>query len=117
MHILNLSTKQINKNLDEIQFKKDYHFVICNPWELKFFKNVLNLSNEAYKDCLSFDEKVRVNIYDEYIFFTLTNFQICQEEMLLEEVNIFLSDKYIIIVLRKRNDIYKEIKQLMHDNF
>ena len=76
MHILNLDTKQITKNIDEIHFNKDYHFIICNPWELKFFKNTLKLNNEAYKDCLSFDENVRVDIFDEYIFFTLANFQI-----------------------------------------
>ncbi|MEG0855264.1 MAG: CorA family divalent cation transporter [Terrisporobacter sp.] len=117
MHILNLATKEITKNIDEINLKENYHFIICNPWELKFFKNTLNLSNEAYKDCLSFDEKVRVNIYDEYIFFTLSNFQITQEDVILEEINIFLSNKYILIVLRKRNDIYKEVKQLMRENF
>ncbi len=117
MHILNLVTKQITKNMDDINLKDDYHFIICNPWELKFFKDTLNLSNEAYKDCLSFDKNVRVNIYDEYIFFTLANFQINEEDFLLEEVNIFLSNKYIIIVLRKRNDIYNQIKQLMRENF
>lgn len=117
MHILNLNTKQITKNIDEIYFNKDYHFVICNPWELKFFKNTLKLNNEAYKDCLSFDEKVRVDIFDEYIFFTFTNFQISEEEILLEEINIFLSEKYILIVLRKRNDVYNQIKQLMRENF
>lgn len=117
MHILNLTTKQITKNMDDINLKDDYHFIICNPWELKFFKDTLNLSNEAYKDCLSFDENARVNIYDEYIFFTLANFQINEEDSLLEEINIFLSNKYILIVLRKRNDIYKQIKQLMRENF
>ena len=103
--------------MDDINLKDDYHFIICNPWELKFFKDTLNLSNEAYKDCLSFDENARVNIYDEYIFFTLANFQINEEDFLLEEINIFLSNKYILIVLRKRNDIYKQIKQLMRENF
>lgn len=117
MHILNLVTKQITKNMNDINLKDDYHFIICNPWELKFFKDTLNLSNEAYKDCLSFDENARVNIYDEYIFFTLANFQINEEDFLLEEINIFLSNKYILIVLRKRNDIYKQIKQLMRENF
>ena len=117
MHILNLSTKKITKNIDEIHFNEGYHFIICNPWELKFFKNTLELNNEVYKDCLSFDDKVRFNIFDEYIFFTLANFQIHEEEILLEEINIFLSEKYIIIVLRKRNNIYNEIKQLMRENF
>ena len=117
MHILNLNTKQITKNTDSIHLQQGYHFIICNPWELKFFKNALNLSNEAYRDCLSFDEKVRVSIYDEYIFFTLANFQISEEDIFLEEINIFLSNKYILVVLRKRNNVYKEIKQLMRENF
>lgn len=117
MHILNLNTKKITKNIDEINFNKDYHFVVCNPWELKFFKDELKLNNKTYKDCLTFDDKVRVNIFSEYIFFTLVSFQICEEDILLEEINIFLSEKYILIVLRKKNDIYKEVKQLMCENF
>lgn len=116
MHILNLNTKQITKDIDEIHFNEDYHFIICNPWELKFFKDTLKLNNEDYRDCLTFDKKVRVDIYDEYIFFTLNNFQIYDEEVLLEEINIFLSDKYILIVLRKKNDIYEQIKQLMRES-
>ncbi len=117
MHILNLNTKKISKNIDEIHFNEDYHFIICNPWELKFFKNTLKLNNTAYKDCLSYHEKVSVNILDEYIFFTLANFQLREEDILLEEINIFLSEKYILILLRKRNDVYNQIKQLMRENF
>ena len=117
MYILNLITKQITKNIDDICFKQDYHFVLCNPWELKFFKCALNLNNETYKDCLSFDDKVRVNIFDEYIFFTLTNFQMMHDNLLLEEINIFLSEKYMLLVLRKRNEVYSQIKELMHENF
>lgn len=117
MHILNLNTKQISKDTENINLQEDYHFIICNPWELKFFKNILNLDNDFYKDCLSFDDKVKVSIFNKYIFFTLTNFQILHEDILLEEINIFLSEKYIILVIRKRNEIYKQIKELMSENF
>lgn len=117
MHILNLNTKEIIKDIESINFTTDYHFIVCNPWELKFLKDDLNLSNEAYKDCLSFDEKTRVNMYGEFIFFTLNNFQLVEQDLVLEEINIFLSHKYLIIVLRKRNEIYKKIKALMSENF
>lgn len=117
MHILNLNTKKITKNIDEIHFNEDYHFIICNPWELKFFKNTLKINNEAYKNCLSYHEKVTVNILDDYIFFTFANFQINEEDIILEEINIFLSEKYILILIRKKNDVYEQIKQLMRENF
>lgn len=117
MHILNLNTKKITKNIDEIRFNEDYHFIICNPWELKFFKSTLKINNQDYKNCLSYHEKVSVNILDDYIFFTLANFQINQQNVVLDEINIFLSDKYIIILLRKKNDVYEKIKQLMRENF
>ena len=117
MHILNLNTKKITKNIDEIQFNENYHFIICNPWELKFFKKTLKISNQAYKNCLSYHEKVTVNILDDYIFFNLSNFQINKEDLTLEEINIFLSEKYILILIRKKNDVYEQIKQLMRENF
>lgn len=117
MHILNLSTKEITTNIEEVKLNEDYHFIICNPWELKFFKDTLKLDNEAYKNCLSYHDKVTVNMLDDYIFFTFFNFQIDDEDILLEEINIFLSEKYILVVLRKKNDMYNEVKQLMRDNF
>lgn len=117
MHILNLNTKQISKDTYNLDLNKDHHFIICNPWELKFIKNNLNIDNETYKDCLEFDAKVKVNIFDDHIFFTLNNFQILDDDMVMEEINIFLSENYIIIVLRKRNQIYKQIKELMGERF
>ena len=42
MHILNLKTKQISKNINEVNFNEDYNFIVCNPWELKFFKDNIN---------------------------------------------------------------------------
>ena len=117
MHILNLNTTEITTNIEEVKLNEDYHFIICNPWELKFFKDNLKLNNKAYKNCLSYHDKVTVNILADYIFFTFFNFQINDEEILLEEINIFLSGKYILVVLRKKNDMYDEIKQLMRDNF
>lgn len=117
MHILNLNTKQISKDTYNLDLNKDHHFIICNPWELKFIKDNLNIDNETYKDCLEFDAKVKVNIFDDHIFFTLNNFQILDDDMVMEEINIFLSENYIIIVLRKRNQIYKQIKELMGERF
>lgn len=117
MHILNLNTKQISKDTYNLNLNKDHHFIICNPWELKFIKDNLNIDNETYKDCLEFDAKVKVNVFDDHIFFTLNNFQILDDDMVMEEINIFLSENYIIIVLRKRNQIYKQIKELMGERF
>lgn len=39
------------------------------------------------------------------------------DNLLLEEINIFLSEKYMLLVLRKRNEVYSQIKELMHENF
>lgn len=118
MHILNLKTKQISKNINEVNFNEDYNFIVCNPWELKFFKDKINLDRSTYKDCLSFDDQVRVEVLDEYIYFTLNNFHIIEDGTLtLEEINIFLSEKYIILVLRKKNNIFDKLKSLINETF
>lgn len=118
MHILNLKTKQISKNINEVNFNEDYNFIVCNPWELKFFKNKINLDRSTYKDCLSFDDQVRVEVLDEYIYFTLNNFHIIEDGTLtLEEINIFLSEKYILLVLRNKNNIFDKLKSLINETF
>lgn len=118
MHILNLKTKQISKNINEVNFNEDYNFIVCNPWELKFFKDKINLDKSTYKDCLSFDDQVRVEVLDEYIYFTLNNFHIIEDGTLtLEEINIFLSEKYIILVLRNKNNIFDKLKSLINETF
>ena len=118
MHIINLKTKQISKNINEVNFNEDYNFIVCNPWELKFFKDKINLDRSTYKDCLSFDDQVRVEVLDEYIYFTLNNFHIIEDGTLtLEEINIFLSEKYIILVLRNKNNIFDKLKSLINETF
>ena len=118
MHILNLKSKQISKNINEVNFNEDYNFIVCNPWELKFFKDKINLDRSTYKDCLSFDDQVRVEVLDEYIYFTLNNFHIIEDGTLtLEEINIFLSEKYIILVLRNKNNIFDKLKSLINETF
>lgn len=118
MHILNLKTKQISKNINEVNFNENYNFIVCNPWELKFFKDKINLDRSTYKDCLSFDDQVRVEVLDEYIYFTLNNFHIIEDGTLtLEEINIFLSEKYIILVLRNKNNIFDKLKSLINETF
>ena len=118
MHILNLKTTQISKNINEVNFNEDYNFIVCNPWELKFFKDKINLDRSTYKDCLSFDDQVRVEVLDEYIYFTLNNFHIIEDGTLtLEEINIFLSEKYIILVLRNKNNIFDKLKSLINETF
>lgn len=118
MHILNLNTRQISKNINEVNFNEDYNFIVCNPWELKFFKDKINLDRSTYKDCLSFDDQVRVEVLDEYIYFTLNNFHIIEDGTLtLEEINIFLSEKYIILVLRNKNNIFDKLKSLINETF
>ena len=118
MHILNLKTKQMSKNINEVNFNEDYNFIVCNPWELKFFKDKINLDRSTYKDCLSFDDQVRVEVLDEYIYFTLNNFHIIEDGTLtLEEINIFLSEKYIILVLRNKNNIFDKLKSLINETF
>lgn len=118
MNILNLKTKQISKNINEVNFNEDYNFIVCNPWELKFFKDKINLDRSTYKDCLSFDDQVRVEVLDEYIYFTLNNFHIIEDGTLtLEEINIFLSEKYIILVLRNKNNIFDKLKSLINETF
>ena len=118
MHILNLKTKQISKNINEVNFNEDYNFIVCNPWELKFFKDKINLDRSTYKDCLSFDDQVRVEVLDEYIYFTVNNFHIIEDGTLtLEEINIFLSEKYIILVLRNKNNIFDKLKSLINETF
>ena len=117
MHILNLNTRQISKNIEEVNFNEDYNFIVCNPWELKFFKDKINLDKSTYKDCLSFDDQVKVDILDEYIYFTLDNFHIEDGTLTLEEINIFLSEKYIILILRKKNSIFEKLKSLINETF
>lgn len=117
MHILNLNTRQISKNIEEVNFNENYNFIVCNPWELKFFKDKINLDKSTYKDCLSFDDQVKVDILDEYIYFTLDNFHIEDGTLTLEEINIFLSEKYIILILRKKNSIFEKLKSLINETF
>lgn len=96
MILLNLEK---NEELDEIEYINDNNYLIlCNLIELKNIKNFLKLDNDTYYECLNFDENIKLDNFDRYDFLSVNTFCVLKDKIKIEEVNIYLSDNFILVV-------------------
>ncbi|MGG4491452.1 magnesium/cobalt transporter CorA [Metabacillus idriensis] len=84
--------------------------------EGKVLKDLFNFHPLAIEDCFHFLQRPKLDYYDGYHFFVLHS--INKETMDAEEVDVFLSDKYIVTFHLHQSEetalLYEKIKQVNH---
>ncbi|GAA0237724.1 magnesium transporter CorA family protein [Metaclostridioides mangenotii] len=114
MYVLNLNTKKVIENIDENFYNKENSYVIlCNPENLLFFKDILNIDETSYRDSLRYDDVTKLHLFDEYDYLSLNTFEIKGKQTVIEEVNIYLADNFILVVVTEEHFIFELIKNIM----
>ncbi len=102
-----------NEKLDDDKFiKNDNYLILCNLIELKKIKNFLELDNNTYYECLSFDENIKLDNFDKYDFLSVNTFELIKNKIIIQEVNIYLSNNFILVVCNENhflNEIFINI--------
>lgn len=102
-----------NEKLDDYKFiKNDSCLILCNLTELKEIKNFLELDNNTYYECLSFDENIKLDNFDKYDFLSVNTFELIKNKIIIQEVNIYLSNNFILVVCNENhflNEIFINI--------
>ncbi|MEG2788630.1 MAG: CorA family divalent cation transporter [Romboutsia sp.] len=118
MDILNLNTKEYLNNFNnEFYNKNNSYLIVSTPYELDNLQSLLDIDEITFKDCLDFDESIRLDLFDNYDFLSLNTFEIENNISVVKEINIYLADNYILVVADKGHFIYKYILKLMKENF
>lgn len=117
MYILNLKTKDI---LDS--FKADFYdqnntyLILSLSKELNLLKDILGIDEITFNDCLKFDDDIKFDLFDNYDFLSLNTCELTNDKAKIEEVNMYLSDNFILIVCEESNFLYNYVKDLIINN-
>ncbi|MBO3445564.1 CorA family divalent cation transporter [Clostridium sp. CCUG 7971] len=117
MYVLNLDTREKIEKFDKYFYNtKDSYVMLSTPNELKLLKNILNIDEITFKDCLTFDENIKLDLFDDYDFLSVNTFNLDGNDSMIEEINIYTSDNYILVVSQEEHYIYCFVKTLILNN-
>lgn len=117
MYILNLNTREKIEEFNKGFYnEKDSYVILSTPSELKLLKNILKIDEITFKDCLNFDENIKLDLFDDYDFLSVNTFHLNGGKSIVDEVNIYTSDNYILVVSKEKHYIYCFVKTLILNN-
>ena len=118
MRILNLTTQKISYEFEEdFYIKNNAYLIVSSPNELDKLKPILNIDEITFKDCLMFDEHIKLDLFDEYDFLTLNTFELKNKKAIVKEINMYISDNYILVVSDKDHFIHNSINKIISGCF
>lgn len=117
MHILNLDTRnKLNSFSKDFYSEENSYLIISKPQELKLLKDVLSIDEITFKECLDFDESIKLDLFDNYDFLSVNTFELKDGKANIEEVNIYLSDNFILVVCNEEHFIHEYVKNIITNN-
>lgn len=118
MRILNLTTQKTFDEFEEYYYKvSDSYLILSTPSELNKLKHILDIDEITFKDCLIFDEHIKLDLFDKYDFLSLNTFELKDRKSVIREVNIYISDNYILVIVNEDHFIYNYIENLISECF
>ena len=117
MYILNIDTREkYTKFCKEFYNKEDSFLIVSTVKELKLLKRLLNIEQDLFKQCLNFNEDIKLDLFDNYDLLSVNSFEVENEDIFVEEINIFLADNFILVVCNESNFIYDTVKDIIMNN-
>ena len=117
MYILNLNTKEILEDFKDDFYNESYPYLILSTSsELKLLKDILDIDEITFNDCLKFDENIKFDLFDNYDFLSLNTCELNNTEARIEEVNMYLSDNFILVISESDNFLYEYVKNMIVNN-
>ena len=117
MYMLNIDTREkYTKFCKEFYNKEDSFLIVSTVKELKLLKRLLNIEQDLLKQCLNFNEDIKLDLFDNYDLLSVNSFEVENEDIVVEEINIFLADNFILVVCNESNFIYDTVKDIIMNN-
>lgn len=77
----------------------DELFILCRTHEVAALRNVFGFDESTVLDCTDLDESVRYSCFDGYDFISLVHIETQDSELILREINLYVSAKYLVLVM------------------
>ncbi len=114
MYILNLETRE-KQDVFKSDFYKinDSYLILSNPNELVNIKDILNIDETTFEECLSFDTDIKFDSLENYDFLSINTFEIVNNKVRIQEVNIYLADNFILVVCNENHFLFNFVKEMI----
>ena len=114
MYILDLSTREIMESFKKNFYKKgDFYLILSSPEELNLLQEPLDIDQDTLEDCLEFDENTKLDLFDNYDFLSLNTCELKNKKAIVKEVNLYISDYFIVVVVEENHFIYEYVKNMI----
>ncbi|TQQ84776.1 cation transporter [Peptacetobacter hominis] len=113
MHILMLSDNRITEYIEGIDLKNNEYIMLCNPNEFDHISGNIGINISSDIDKFSFTEYVNNGKYYDTIKLSMLIFR--ENKVTTEIIELYVSDKYIVIVTDEDNFMYKSILKAMNN--
>lgn len=112
MDIYNLTNEKIvEQTLKQDWFKKDHKYlIICFEEEILDIQSMFKFAPETIEECIHLDDFIKMESYDDYDFINLNYFYLQKERLKFEEVNLFIGENYLVIVLNPEGILKESLK-------
>lgn len=114
MYTLNLNTKEAIKYFNKNYYKKgNFYLILSTPEEIHLLQKTFDIDEDTLNECLEFDENTKLDLFDNYDFLSLNTCEIENKKAIIKEVNLYLSDHFIVVVVEEKHFIFDYIKNII----
>ncbi|GHU51477.1 cation transporter [Clostridia bacterium] len=83
---------------------EDTLFISCRPKDIIELQKSFDFDHSTVIECTNLDESVRYAVFDNYDFISLVHPELLPKTVLLREINIYVSKKYLVFVIPQHDD-------------
>lgn len=102
------------KEVEKWQEENSFYWIILHAEELNELQ--LLLDEECIQECMDFSQSAQIHYYNDYIFMVLNVLDLKEKDVISKELNIFLSNNFIITVYKDRIGVLEELIQDIKSN-
>lgn len=97
----------------DINSYSDNFFILCYANEIQDINKVLKFDESTIEHCLNIDENVRFENFENYDFISFINFYYKKGTMNFSEINLYIAEKYLVLVLPQDENVYTGYKNYL----
>lgn len=105
--------KEVDKNVD---LTKSNYWILVAVEELENIKDILLLDEEIIYECIDLQQLPKISFFDGYIFIVFNILEYKDKEVISKELNIILSEDYIVTVCKEELSIIEELIEDIKDS-
>lgn len=113
MKILELRENRVLDGFDDGYDSQRDYVILSKVDEFCEIKDTLDINEDFFVDCMSFDNSIRINPNKSFDSMTLKSLEYVDEEIMEFEARIYTADNFILTVAEKKSFIYKFMNNLI----